>query len=167
MARNDSLLALPAPEKSGGSAVLTIVALFVLTLVAAGAGGFAGLRLFVKLSADIDNSIKGNAPSFDTKYAGNIALKDLPPIVTNLAEPADVWIRLQVSIVYDTKAVPKPDLLVARISEDTLAFMRTLSLAQLAGASGLQHLREDLSERAIVRSDGNVRELVIQALVVQ
>ena len=45
--------------------------------------------------------------------------------------------------------------------------MRTLTLAQIAGASGLQHLREDLNERAAIRSDGRVRELILQTLVVQ
>jgi flagellar FliL protein len=45
--------------------------------------------------------------------------------------------------------------------------MRTLSEAQIGGASGLQHLREDLNERAAIRSGGLVRELIIQTLVVQ
>jgi flagellar FliL protein len=65
------------------------------------------------------------------------------------------------------KAVPKPDLLAAEIGEDLLGFMRTLSVAQIGGASGLQHLREDLNERASTRSEGLVRELIVQTLVVQ
>ena len=55
----------------------------------------------------------------------------------------------------------------ARISDDLLAFVKTLTMAQLQGASGLQHLREDLTERALVRSDGRVREVMIETLVVQ
>jgi flagellar FliL protein len=48
-----------------------------------------------------------------------------------------------------------------------LGFLQTLSVLQLGGPSGLQHLREDLNDRAIVRSDGRVRELVIESIVVQ
>ena len=69
--------------------------------------------------------------------------------------------------MFDVKAVQKPDVLAAEIAEDLLGFMRTLSLAQISGASGLQHLREDLSERASTRSGGLVRELIVQTLVVQ
>jgi flagellar FliL protein len=74
---------------------------------------------------------------------------------------------VQASIVFDGKAVPKPDLVAAEISEDILGFIRTLTLAQIGGASGLQHVREDLNERASIRSKGLVRELIIQTLVVQ
>ena len=69
--------------------------------------------------------------------------------------------------MFDSKAVPKPDLVAAEIGEDILGFMRTLSEAQIGGASGLEHLREDLNERAAIRSGGLVRELIIQTLVVQ
>ena len=48
-----------------------------------------------------------------------------------------------------------------------LAFVRTLTLAQLQGASGLQHLREDLNERVAIRTDGHIHELMIEMLVIQ
>ena len=40
-------------------------------------------------------------------------------------------------------------------------------MPQLEGVRGLQYLREDLNERAILRSDGKVRELIVEGLVVQ
>ncbi len=40
-------------------------------------------------------------------------------------------------------------------------------MAQVEGASGLQHLREDLNERAVLRSKGAIRELIVESLVVQ
>ena len=58
-------------------------------------------------------------------------------------------------------------MLSAKISDDTLGYLRTLSLAQLQGANGLQHLREDLSERAAVRSEGHVSEVMIEMMVIQ
>jgi flagellar FliL protein len=48
-----------------------------------------------------------------------------------------------------------------------MAYLRTLHLPQLEGASGLQALREDLAERVRLRSGGKVREFVIETLVVQ
>ena len=58
--------------------------------------------------------------------------------------------------------------MAAQISDDLVAFLKTLTIRQLQGASGLQNLREDLNERApSVRSDGKVTEVVIEALVVQ
>ena len=38
---------------------------------------------------------------------------------------------------------------------------------QFEGSRGLQHLRDDLSERANIRSSGKVRELIIETLVIQ
>ena len=57
--------------------------------------------------------------------------------------------------------------MAAQISDDLVAFAKTLTLSQLQGASGLQNLRDDLNERAAVRSQGKVREVVIETLVVQ
>ncbi len=75
--------------------------------------------------------------------------------------------RLQVSLVYGRKDVDNPALLMGQVSDDLIAFLKTLTLPQIEGASGLQSLREDLNERASVRSQGKVRELVIETLVVQ
>ncbi|MEI9915923.1 MAG: flagellar basal body-associated FliL family protein [Methylovirgula sp.] len=97
----------------------------------------------------------------------NVSLVDLPPVITNLADPTSAWVRLEAAVVVDKQATTKPDVLGAEIADDILGFMKTLSLSQIGGASGLQHLREDLSERASIRSQGHVRELIIQTLVVQ
>ena len=64
-------------------------------------------------------------------------------------------------------AVGDADLLAGQIGEDILAYLRTVSLPQISGASGLKHLMEDLDERTAIRSEGRVRELIIQTLVIQ
>ena len=87
--------------------------------------------------------------------------------VTNLAEPADAWVRIESSIVFKTGALPNPDVTLAEIRADAVAYLRTMSLAQIEGASGLQHLREDLNERVAIRTKGAVRELIVESLVVQ
>jgi hypothetical protein len=44
-----------------------------------------------------------------------------------------------------------------RIEDDFLSLLRTLTLAHLEGGLGLQHLREDLNERAKVRQGAGPR----------
>ena len=56
------------------------------------------------------------------------------------------------------------------VSDATLALRIPLvsaSVAQFEGSRGLQHLRDDLIERANIRSSGKVRELIIETLVIQ
>ena len=69
--------------------------------------------------------------------------------------------------MYEKADAPQIEVLSAKIADDMLAYLRTLTLTQLQGASGLQHLREDLSERAAVRSEGHVKEVMIEMMVIQ
>ena len=94
-------------------------------------------------------------------------LIDLPPIVTNLAAPADTWVRVEASIVFDAKTTPHPEIVAAEIATDELAYLRTMSLAQLQGPIGLENIRQDLADRAVTRSGGKVSELILRTLVVQ
>ncbi len=57
--------------------------------------------------------------------------------------------------------------LAALIQEDVHAYLRTLSLKDLEGAGNLAYLRDDLTERAAIRSGGRVKEFVILSLVVE
>jgi flagellar FliL protein len=92
-------------------------------------------------------------------------VKSLPAIVTNLAAPDRTWLRLEAAIIVEAAEAKQADLLAAQIGEDVVAFLRTVTLPQIQGPSGFQHLREDLAERVRVRSGGKVRELLIQTLI--
>ncbi|HET6378828.1 MAG TPA: flagellar basal body-associated FliL family protein [Methylocella sp.] len=143
-----------------------IAAMGAMTLCAVAAG--SGLALLAGSSAhENDQGTPAPDAGIETPYGVDTAILILPPVITNLAEPADKWIRLQVSIIFDAKSLKRPDLVSAQISGDIVSFLRTMSLAQLGGASGLLHLREDLNERAQIRSGGHVREIVLQSMVVQ
>lgn len=139
----------------------------LMTVVAVSVGGSLGIVLVGQTTSAVEELQHPPPADFSPKYGSDMSLLDLPPIITNLADPATAWIRLQAAIVYDNKAVAKPDMLAAEIGEDVLAYMKTVTLAQIGGASGLDHLREDLNERAAIRSEGHVRELIIQTVVVQ
>ena len=92
---------------------------------------------------------------------------DLPPIVTNLGSPQDTWVRLEGSIIFDPKTLPHPEAVAGQIGDDVLAYLRTVSLHQLEGPIGLENIRQDLDERAAIRSGGKVHAFVIRTLVVQ
>ena len=155
-------------EKAPGKATL-IVSVASLTVLAAIAGALVGKTVAGKLRAMPSLQLEAGqtGAAHPPGRMEDSELRELPPIVTNLAEPAETRVRLQVAIVYPKKGVEKPDILAARISDDIIAFMKTLSVAQLQGASGLQALREDLNDRAVTRSEGKVKEVMIENLVVQ
>lgn len=167
MRSDEHIEQLPAP--ADGTALSNAIfagAIVGLTLIAVAAGAALGLRIAAVTRAETQNSAE-TAPKVTAPYAADTNLRDLPPIIANLADPPDAWVRLQATLVLDGASTPKPEIVAAEIAEDILGFMRTVTLAQIAGASGLQHLREDLNERAAIRSNGRVRELILQTLVVQ
>lgn len=150
--------------QSWASWVWTMV---LLTAMAAGVGSVLGTGLIARVKAVELAHAAAIAAGPTPKYGPDMSLLDLPPIITNLSDPPTAWVRLQASVIYDNTAVAKPELLAAKIAEDILAYMKTVTVAQIGGASGLEHLREDLNERASIRSEGHVRELIIQTVVVQ
>lgn len=155
-----------APAKGRGG---WLASLAVMTLLAVGTGGAFGIYIVSTVEKAVDEKKRSeqDKASQPLVYSDNMVLKNLEPVVTNLVNPDETWIRLESSIVFTNGALPNPDIAAAEIRQDILAYLRTLSLPQIEGASGLQHLREDLNERASLRSKGLVRELIVETLIVQ
>ena len=158
-----------ADDGTAGGGKGWIGALLLTTLVAVGTGGALGVSLLSNVEKVVDRKIRDEqaktAPVLS--YGGNLALRSVGSVVANLAAPSDSWVRLESSAVFKTDVLPNPEVAIAEIRADLVAYLRTLSIAQIEGASGLQHLREDLNERAILRSQGSVRELIVESLVLQ
>jgi len=154
---------------TGSSSKRTIGELVVVTLLAGAMG--VGFSLTQAEPPSPAPAALAKEASKDEKAApgrpANVNLFELPPIITNLAAPTDTWVRLEVSIVFDPRDVPHPEVLGGEIAGDLLAYLRTITVAQLEGPIGLQNLRQDLTERVAIRSTGKVSELVIRTLVVQ
>lgn len=146
-----------------------LIALVVLTLLAGGTGAGLGIYLTETVERVVNERIEAQEAAAVSlpRYNGDFNLTRLGPVITNLANPTDVWLRLETSIVYSNGSLERPEVTAAEIREDILAYVRTLSLEQLQGPSALQHLREDLNERAALRTDGKVEELVIETMVLQ
>jgi flagellar basal body-associated protein FliL len=155
--------ALPRGAATGNSLRASLIELAVVVVMSACAG------------AAFEASRAGAPPGLDKAAESSAAAQpaqpstivDLPPIVTNLGAPQDTWIRLEGSIIFDPKTLPHPDAVAGRIGDDILAYLRTVSLRQLEGPIGLENIRQDLNERAAIRSDGKARAFVIRTLVVQ
>ena len=143
------------------------IAMLIVTVLATLAGGFYGLRLAAPGLEHSDKAANAEEKSGASNLEASSKLLDLPTVVTNLGSPQETWIRLEASMLIDPKAAPQSEALSAEISGDILAFLRTTSLSQIQGAAGLQNLRDDLNERASIRSGGSVKELIIRTLVIQ
>lgn len=96
-----------------------------------------------------------------------LAVRELAPIITNLAEPADNWIRLQAAIVFYPDELLHPEKTIAELTSDITAYLRTVTLSSLEGADGLRRLQDELSERANIRSNGKIHEFIVETMVVQ
>lgn len=142
----------------------------LLTLVAGAAGGLSGTFLVSKAEKAVEEKKKSEVEEPVARTVAtdaNVGLTSLGTIVTNLAGPGEVWIRLESAIVVRKDTLPADGVAVAEIRQDVLAYLRTLSVSQIESPSGLQHLREDLAERVALRTGGKVREFFIETLVVQ
>jgi flagellar FliL protein len=150
------------------------IAISALAITSAAAGG--GILFGVKTAQTIETTIakrdaaataSADKPVITIKYSGDTIVKPLEAVVTNLASPSDTWVRLEASMVFKNGALENPEVTGAELRQDFLAYLRTVNIAQLEGPSALPHLLEDLNERAAVRTNGRVSELVVQALVIQ
>jgi flagellar FliL protein len=165
------------PKKSGPSLIVQIAVLLVLTGAAVGMGWFSGGYLNASREAQspkrekptridkahVKKTDKAAAhKDGETAEGDELGVVPIETITTNLAAPSDVWVRMELSLVFDGD----PDTAVAeQIHQDFLAYMRTVKLPQVEGASGFQHLKEDLEERARIRSNGRVKKILIRTLL--
>jgi len=163
-----------AAAKKGSGKIVTIAAILVLSLLGAGGGWVVGALLAPGLKeahqkADAASAASNNGSGKsgedgkdEEEQRPNLLL--LPPITTNLSFPSDNWIRLEVALVFrDLPEEPLAD----RINEDILAYLRTVSLQQIEGPRGFQYLHDDLAERARLRSEGKVTDVIFRTFVIE
>jgi flagellar FliL protein len=164
--------AAPLPPGRFGGMLGLILSAAMVTVVAGGMGVGLGMKTAATVAKAVAaETAAAQQPAGDhiqsIKFTGDMVLKPIDAVVTNLASPSDTWIRLETAMVFKNGAIANPEVTAAELRQDMVAYVRTITLAQLEGASALEHLREDLNERAALRTDGAVSEVVIQTLVVQ
>ncbi|TIW20383.1 MAG: flagellar basal body-associated protein FliL [Mesorhizobium sp.] len=157
-----------AQPKKGPSLVIQLAALLVMTGAAVGMGWVSGGYLKqgeapAPVPAAPENAGTAEKTEADKAPPGPMVVQ-LAPITTNLASPGEVWIRLEASVLYDA---PQPPEVTEQIHQDLLAYVRTLKMHQIEGASGYQHLKADLDERAALRSGGHVKQVLIRTMLLE
>jgi flagellar FliL protein len=155
--------------KKGPSVVIQLAMLLVMTGAAVGMGWVSGGYLKqgetpAPVPAAPENHGTAEKPAEAGKTAAGPTLVQLAPITTNLASPSEIWIRLEASLLYDG---PQPPEMTEQIHQDLVAYVRTLKLHQIEGASGYQHLKADLDERAALRSGGHVKQVLIRTMLLE
>jgi len=169
MAENLALPVAAGQIEKKGERRSIILTLALLTLLSAVIGGGFGFAIVTSIEKRVEEKFKAQPEKSEivSPYTGDIAIRRLSPVVTNLMGSDSDWIRLEASIVYKSLHEFNADVMAAEARQDVLAYLRTVSLAQIQGPSGLLHVREDLNERVKLRSKGTIQELVLETLVVQ
>lgn len=139
-----------------------------MTLAAAGMGWVSGGFMSpaksgseANIAAAGSHEAKGAGGQGDGPASSDTVIP-LAPITTSIASPSDVWVRMEVSIVLDE---PQGEELSGIIQQDLLAYIRTVKMHEIEGASGFRHLKQSLEERAAIRSEGHVRQVLIRTLL--
>jgi flagellar FliL protein len=176
-------------KKKGGGLVVTIVIVLVLTIVAGGGGWYLGNMLSGKFitqekkdeiakkaseAAAVAAAEGGGHGGGEAKKPGEDALPHLAneennvvalePITSNLAYPSDSWVRLEVALLFGDKPDEKT---AEEVHQDIMAYIRTVSLQQIQSARGFEYLRQDIKERATLRTEGRVKDVMFRTFVVQ
>jgi flagellar FliL protein len=155
------------PVARGPSLIVQLAMLLGMTAAALGIGWFSGAYL-KNSEADAPKPPAGEAAAGEHAAAGSsqsetgLTVVELPSVTTNLVAPMETWVRMDVSLLLDA---PLPAETVQAIHQDLLTFMRTVKMHQVEGASGFLHLKSDLQERASIRADGHVKDVLIRTLL--
>ncbi len=96
-----------------------------------------------------------------------LTVTPIEPVLTNLSEPKNVWIRLEGSILSKKDSIVPSKVLAAQAGQQVMAYLRTIKLPQIEGSSGLQHINEDLNEVMRTFSKGEVRQFLISGFIVE
>jgi flagellar protein FliL len=138
----------------------------VIGTLAAGGGGFAfGFLGIVKSPAPAPAHEAPAAPS-KTPPPKPAEVRPLTTIIANLRDPPDLHVRLEVVVVMEP-ATLEAAAIAAKVGDDIVAYLRTVSLSEIEGPTGYQYFRDDLRKRAVQIGGGKVKELLLQSFVVQ
>lgn len=170
-------------EASKLSPIMLVIAVLLLTLIGAGAGIAVGSVLGITtapakplptVNSEVNsknNETSGSAseetPQPEAEGQIETISVPLPPVLTNLAEPSNAWVRVEGTLLIAKETTESKELLAEKAGDNILAFLRTVKLSQIEGPSGFLNLRQDLNDTVATLSAGQVREILIRSLVVE
>lgn len=145
----------------GGNSKGATLGLIIGTLVAIGGGFGFGAILLKKPEPEAVA-----APSAKEAKLPESEVRPLAPIVANLGNPPDLFVRIQAAVVLEPNT-PESNALVAKVGDDVVAYLRTVSIAEIQGPTGFQFLKEDLKRRAVQLGGGRIRDFLLTTFVVE
>ena len=140
-----------------------IVELLIVTVIAVGFG------VLFALIAEPDAVGRGrrakSRPAASRLHDRDRNLVDLPPIVTNIGSPADIWVRVEASIVFDGEddAAPRDPRRRNRHRRTRLS-ANPRYVRNSRGRSDWRTSARTSPTARVVRSDGKVSELILKNL---
>lgn len=111
----------------------------------------------------------GNGDDDEKKsnVAATLRAIDLPPVLASIGDAKKAWVRMELKALSADKPSKDEAVLMLKISQDILAYVRTLKVRDIQSASGFYLLRSNLEEIARIRSNGTVTGIAIQGFVVE
>jgi len=174
-----------AAAKKGGM-VTTIIAFVVISVVAVGAGWFLGTGFAErgleqeeeKVSVVVKKKKKGakkdahgGAGEEDEDDEDGMRVQQeiamLDPIVTNLGSKNDIWLRLELAVVFGKGKEYMGDVDNVNLTSDIVSYLRTIDAKMVSGPSGYIHLHEDLVDRVRLTTEGRAVDVKVLTLVVE
>ncbi len=125
----------------GGNSKGATLGLIIGTLVAIGGGFGFGAILLKKPEPEAVA-----APSAKEAKVPESEVRPLAPIVANLGNPPDLFVRLQAAVVLEPNT-PESNALITKVGDDVVAYLRTVSISRDPGAHRLSIL-QGRSEKA-------------------
>lgn len=92
---------------------------------------------------------------------------DIPPVIASIGKTKQVWIRMELKGLTGEPEIKDEPVLMLKISQDILSYLRTLQVRDVQSANGFYLLRTNLTEIARIRSKGVISEIAIQGLIVE
>ena len=166
---------------SGGGAkpslMSVLLPVLLLTLIAAG-GGFA-VGTLLTATPDLTSNGMGTEVAAEAHVAepagkagvnghaeGGGIVRQLARMITNLSPPKAICVRIEASIIISPEAQAEQDMIAVKSSDQILALLRTVNLAQIEGPSGFLHFREDINDLVRENSEHKVSQVLINSMVV-
>ena len=106
----------------------------------------------------------------DGKQEKKIAVQraiDIPPVIASIGQGKQAWIRMELKAISREPEIKDESVLMLKISQDILSYIRTLNIGDIQSANGFYLLRSNLEEIARIRSKGAVSGIAIQGFIVE
>jgi flagellar basal body-associated protein FliL len=97
----------------------------------------------------------------------DVAFAALPPVVTNIKEPGNIWLRFEGGITFAKSGERTMEVLTAEVAQQVLLYLRTLKLSDISSPDGLQYIQDDLNFITRASSNGQVQNVLVTGLILE